>query len=196
MADAVNHRNKKDNDGAALRNWIANEITSQLMELKQQINIELTRDLGALRNQIVSDVTCALSSEIDRKIKIANERASADISRMRNDVANMSSQLVVANDNNIALIKQNTKELMTGIGQHVCNQVYDRVVDEINTTIVPKVDNMVKWVNYNTQDTVDIVDKYRRAVEKQSHDPTKLITDGSRDSRIITPHVRMLFGED
>ena|ERR1700743_2014065 len=170
---------------------IANEITLQLRELKRQINIELTHDLNVLRDQIMADIMHNVTNEIDRKIKHAVEKS---LSEVRSDISNMNSQLVVTNERDAALIKQTTKELITKVSKHVCDEVYGRVVGEINTTIVPKVDNMVKWVNYNMQDGGEIIDKYRRTVENQNE--TLSITDGSRDSRIISPYVRMFFGED
>lgn len=90
-----------------------------------------------------------------------------------------------------------TLALVAAITDQVAEKVYKEVVDEINEKIVPQVNNMVEWVNYNTQDGGEVVDRYRRAAELQANkiDPTvKFITDGKHDKRIISEHVRTFFG--
>src|SRR6185312_6764485 len=104
-------------------------------------------------------------------------------------------QIVVANNQQLAVANEKTREMIIAVGQQVCDTVYERVITEINTEVVPKVNNMVQWVNYNMQDGGEVVDSYRRAVEHQ-HRPDskiKLLTDGKKDKRIITEHIRTFF---
>ena len=92
-----------------------------------------------------------------------------------------------------ALVTAISNQITEKIGQ----EVYQQIIGEINEKIVPQVNNMVEWVNYNTQDGGEVVDSYRRAAELQANkiDPNiRLITDGSKDKRIISEHVRTFFG--
>jgi hypothetical protein len=78
----------------------------------------------------------------------------------------------------------------------VSGDVYNKVISELNTTIVPRLNSALQWVSYNMQDVDSIVDTYRREVETVSSgiDPAQLLlTTGATDKRIITPHVRTFF---
>jgi len=192
-----------------LKKWIQGEITSQLKELKLQLNKEMIEDLDAIRIRIADDVThdvvLRLQGEIERKSKIAVARAAEDL-RKEVDTAVVSqmdkvnNQLALTNDRQLAIVKQNTRELVNAVGQQVTKQVYSKVIGEINTKIVPRVNSMVEYVNYQMQDGGEVVTDYRRAVEAQANKHlqpnTKLITDGKHDKQIISPHVRVFFGDD
>lgn len=168
----------------ALKKWISNEITLQLRELKEEMDRKMEEDLYNLRQQIITEITTSLQYDknlIDKKINDKME--------------SLHGQIVVAGDRQTAAITQNTKELVLSVGKQVQKQVYNQVINEINEKIVPKVNNMVEWVNYNMQDGGEIVSGYRRAVEAQScSDRVKLLTD-TKDKRIISEHVRLVFGE-
>ena len=192
-----------------IKKWIQGEITSQLKELKQQLNRELIEDLDVIRVRITDDVThdvvLRLQGEIERKSKIAVSRVAEDLRKevdatvaARMDKVN--NQLALTNDRQLAIVKQNTKELVNAVGQQVTNQVYSKVIGEINTKIVPRVNSMVEYVNYQMQDGGEVVTDYRRAVEAQANKHlqpgTKLLTDGKHDKQIISEHVRMFFSEE
>lgn len=118
--------------------------------------------------------------------------------------AKMSQQIVVGRDTHqLALEGQlvNMRAIesqLVAVIESQSARVYDQVVADINETIVPQVNNMVEWVNHNMQDGNETVDRFRRAVESQHRlDPRiMLLTDGKRDDRIISPHVRTFFSND
>lgn len=198
---------------ANLRAWISAEITMQLRELKEQINKEVVEDLKILQKtiadevtrEVIGQVTTRMNGDIDRKVKSATTRLvdsarTEIISNVEKKIAHIdrtNNQIVVANNQQLAAANEKTREMIIAVGQQVCDTVYERVITEINTEVVPKVNNMVQWVNYNMQDGGEVVDSYRRAVENQHRpDPKiKLLTDGHRDKRIITEHIRTFFSD-
>lgn len=192
-----------------LKQWISGEITLQLRELKQQINREIIEDLEIIKKQVtedvIRDVTARLQPEIDRKARGAVNRIGDDLRRELDDtvdkkISGMNNQIVLANDRQIAMVKQTTKELVMAVGQQVTNSVYTKVIGEINEKIVPKVNNMVEYVQYQMQDGGEVVTNYRRAVEAQSNKHLqpgmKMITDGKNDRQVISENVRLFFSPD
>ena len=93
-----------------------------------------------------------------------------------------------------------TRELIAVAGQQICEVVYGKLLDEINTNIVPQVNNMVEWVNYNTQDGGEVVDRFRRAAEAAETGAcpdVPMLTQGEKpDSRYIAPFIRKVWGDD
>lgn len=193
----------------SLKQWVSNEITAQLKELKQQINIELAEDLDILRRKISSEVTAdvidKLQMEIDRKVRIAVQRGVDGVKKSVDEtvdkkLSGVNNQIAVANDKQLQIVKQTTRELVAVVGQQVTNTVYNKVIGEINEKIVPKVNNMVQYVNYQLQDGAEIVTDYRRAVETQANKNlqpgVKMLTDGKVDKRVISEHVRTFFSDN
>jgi len=74
--------------------------------------------------------------------------------------------------------------------QEVARVEVERALAVINNEIVPKVENMVQFVRYQTEDGNLAIDEYRRGVEHQ-HAPRN-----TSDPRAITPFVRTLWGDD
>lgn len=176
-----------------LRHWISNEITSQLYELKDQLNKEIAHNMLTLKSQIVQEVTRNLAESKEYN-------STSKVSLNDNESARSKSA-----DNQLAITRQmnEQKKMMLAISQQVCEKmcdqvsesVYNRVVDEIDNKIMPQVNNMVEWVNYNMEDGGVVVDKFRRAVEKQSYNNNKMITDGKNHPGVISPYVRTMFAD-
>jgi len=95
-------------------------------------------------------------------------------------------------DNQLAVI---TQDNILAVMPEFQSRVYEQVVAEINSTIVPVLDKTLKWIGYNLQDGHEVADNYRREFEKQAC-PTLTITDGHVDKRVISPHVRTFFEPD
>ncbi len=197
------------------RRFISGEITTQLRELKKQIDKELQEDIETLRGTIeqlvdsrVAELTRGLES-VDKRVKTVSKNitdvkdAIADVKTEVQGVAAgidgkitaMNGQLVTTGERQLALSKAATKEIIQVVGQKIANDVYDNVLGEINKTIVPKVNDKVNWVNYQTQDTGELITDYRRAVDRVSNSGQKFITDGN-DKHVITPHVRLFFDDN
>ncbi len=169
---------------------ITNEITNQLRELKAQLNKEIVEDLQVMRNEITKAVTAhvdeKIAQEIERQFKAHHTTIAAEVDKK-----------LAASDKQIALSRQSTNDIVQKMGQNIYSEVYGRIMGDINKRIVPEVNKMVQWVNYNMQDGNAIVDSYRRDVEKQSEAERGVLhlTDGKKDERIISPHVRTFFSE-
>ncbi len=163
--------------------WISLEITRQLREMKTQLNREIVEDLHALQKDIMAKVGPMIVEQVNKELDKRTHSMSRDVDK----------KIDAATNKQLAVVNQSTRELADTVG----SEVYNKVLGEINEKVVPKVDNMVRWVNYKTQDTDILVHNYRCAVEKQNRsDPSiRLLTDGQKDDRIITPHVRTFFGD-
>ena len=183
---------RKSNDD--LKQWISAEITNQLKELKDAINRELVNDLKLMQTQITKQVV----AELTPKISYEASKVKSFTDDLRRDMDKSNNQIALTNTQQIVAVKQATRELVMQVGQQITNQVYGKVLGEINEKIVPKVNNMIEFVKYQTQDGGEINDSYRRAVHAQSNphlDSTKLITDGRNDPQILSPHISLFFGD-
>ncbi len=187
-----------------LQLWIRTEIATQILEMKTQINASLVSDLKSIQQQIIDSVTADSDKKIKKHVaKNANYFSGKIDDQIATEVAKSVESNVLmqqSKNNQLAIVrKQETTELVLAVCQKAQTAVYNNVMREINEKVVPKVNNMVQWVNYNMQDGAGVVDDYRRQVEHQSvkFDPNmKLVTDGKRDDRIISPHIRTFFSNE
>lgn len=88
-----------------------------------------------------------------------------------------------------------TKQTMILVGEKIQTDVYNDVMREINTNIAPKVNQAMQWINYNMEDGAATVDSYRREVERQELGDALMITDGTKDNRVISAHVRTYYAD-
>lgn len=189
MTDRTPDRTADDSGfSKSQKSYIRAEITAQLIAVKKQIDVEIAEDIKNLEARLLSAVTSAIGD---------SERKTAETVKKDVDtkVAAAKNQIVLANNNQLATVQETTKQLVQAVGNKIASAVHKRVIDEINRDIVPKVNSMVEYVSYQMQDPGEIVTDYRRAVERQAHGDTKLLTDGN-DSHIISEHVSMFFRED
>ncbi len=139
----------------------------------EQIAAEVSRQLSELKAQIFQE----LDERIERYLhKCDLQKCDLQKTQKTEDLA-----IVDADKRAIA------------IGE----QVYTQIITEINRDVVPKVNQLMQWVNYNMQDGGEIVTDYRRAVEHQTNDGTMLLTDHAEagDDRLIAPNIRLFFSE-
>lgn len=97
-----------------------------------------------------------------------------------------------------ALTTTHSKHELALVSQELQTTVRDAVIADINRTIVPQINKMASWVNFQLQDDDLVVDAYRRGVEQQFRSDTLRLTgaDAANDKRIISPYVSTFFGED
>jgi hypothetical protein len=145
---------------------IAEEITKQLYEFKAQIMAECE----ALINKKIKKLQRNQTDAVTNAVTSQNDRA--------------------------LVVQKETEKMILAVGMEVQKSVYNKVMTEINTNVMPKVERVMDRINYHMEDGDAVVDSYRREVEKQSNPGIKRITDGKKDDRIITAHVRTFFGED
>jgi hypothetical protein len=167
--------------------FIRAEITAQLLLMKRQIDLEIAEDIKGVEERIKTHIA---SAEQRTTAAVAEVRSSVDTK-----VTAAKSQIVLANNNQLATVQEQTKQMMQAVGQQITNAAYKRVIADINRDIVPKVNSMVEFVNYQMQDPGEIVTDYRRAVHQQANEGQKLLTDGN-DKHVISEHVSLFFRED
>ncbi len=184
------------------------EITAQLIAMKTQLNKEMLADLTALQKSLREEFSNNNSSsstndsaKISRLVQECNS-LKTEVQSLRsrieiNDKTIKESASAARNqqNNQLAIVKQSTGELMKVAAQQIERNVFNKVVREIDTKIVPKIDNMVRYVNYSMQDGAELINDFRREVETQNVD-VRAITDGKKDTRVISPHVRTFFSND
>lgn len=182
-------------------NAISAEITSQMLELKLQLNKEIVEDLQVMKTQIMEEVDAKINLAVSAAVATAITNVKRELVTVANTAGSnaakttldsLNKQIVVSDQNRAKM----TMELVAAVSDKLSEDIYNTVMEDINTNIAPKVNQVMSWVNYNMQDGNEIVDQYRRAADKQSNDSTKLLTYGKTDKRIITPHIRTVFGND
>lgn len=171
--------------------FIRSEITSQLVALKKQIDLEIAEDIARIDSKIADAIRDALakqSTAVDQKCAEAVRAVDAKIATAKN-------QITVANNGQLVQSQEQTRQMIQAVGQQITNATYKRVIAEINREIVPKVNSMVEFVNYQMQDPGEIVTDYRRAVNSSQNDGAKMLTDGD-NRHVISEHVSLFFRED
>jgi len=154
---------------ANLQQQICDEISVQMRLVEARLLAVINERLDALahdRLQLGLEVKAQLGSEVKAQLE-------AQLGMQLQSQAQAQSQL-------------------SCIGDQLGEKVYSQIIKEINTTIVPRIDKMVEWINYNIQDDDNTVRDYLSAVELVSN-PTGSLTNGKTDSRFITPYVRTFF---
>lgn len=156
---------------------ISAEITRQLVLLKYQLDFEINKDKTQILSYIDQQLA-ELKDDINRRFTQLESSLDSKIN----------SQLTVTEKNQLAVVEQ-TRELMTRdisrISTHMANRVYDKITDDINTKIAPKLENLVQYVAYNNQDTNELITRYRAAVTRDEN--TKMLSykqDGQISDKI------------
>jgi hypothetical protein len=91
----------------------------------------------------------------------------------------------------------NSKALINKAVQMACDVVYDQVIGDINEKIVPQLDKAMNWVSYSIEDGSETTDKFRRKVDAvYANDGSRALTDGKKDERNITEHMRLFFADN
>jgi hypothetical protein len=182
-----------------------------ITEVANIINAQLTRDLRDMRNRITEDVLLACREMISKEVATAladgkNNKMRSEINRckeeikaevsasIKEDIADVSKQIVVSNNKQLAI----TKKLTQDVSAVVSRQVHASVIDEINRTIVPELDKMSQWVQYNTEDTTDMITSYRKAVHNQARQSDALMI-GSGDpekDKLVNFQKSLMFFSD
>ena len=100
--------------------------------------------------------------------------------------------ILAAVEANCAIVRANKVALVNEIG---C-VVYDKVIDELNTKVLPRVNRAIDWMEYKTEDTDTLITSYRHAVTAQARQEEQLKTltcEGMDTSHIISEHVSLFF---
>ena len=78
--------------------------------------------------------------------------------------------------------------------QRASKEVYKRVMNEINTKIVPKMAGTMEMLRYHMEDPGEVINNYRQAVGNQGEN-VRTLTNG--DTRgIVSENVSVFFRED
>lgn len=161
-------------------------VRAEVARLRDEINKDLVRDLEELRSVITKDVLAVMQEEFKRRDSQTKEA--------------LDKQIATANNKQLAITKAATKELAVAVSEQATRNAYQMIMKKVNETIIPQINNMVEWVNYNTQDTGELITNYRRAVEQQSHsEDVKLIGSSKGEDKKSWGHngnIRLYFNDD
>lgn len=195
-------------NNAAIRRMVAEEVHKMKTEVSEALLTELREMREIITREVMDTIQTYLDQELTRIPRSRNGPvSSANIQEVKREVMEemdrklegMNNQIVLSNNKQILATKQLTKEMAGAITAAASKQVYQAVISEINTKIVPKVNDMVQWVNYNMQDTGELITDYRRAVEEQSRGGDMKLLASSRGedkSRWAGGNVGLFFTED
>jgi hypothetical protein len=156
---------------------ISEEITRQLSLLKRQIDAEIKRDLAAMKDSIVREMRSYVDNKIDSEIASTRNKLSEDVNK----------QIVAANGGV-------SKDLVMSVANNAGQQVYKKIITDLNKTIVPKIEHLDLMMKYRDDDTHQLLNNYRYAVFEQHNPDAKMITDGK--SLHISEHVNLFFNEN
>jgi hypothetical protein len=175
---------------------LRDEIQRQLVLLKRQLDKELAEDLKKLRTELRAEILAELRGAArDAAVDAARDAARDAV---RAEIPKAKSELESTLNNQLATRSETAgRELVATACRQMGNVVYKKVIEEVNHTLVPKIDNMATWLNYQTQDTAELVNDYRRAVYKQNCEGQLALTDGGKPNKpYIQPGVDVFFGEN
>ena len=155
---------------STIQQFIRDEITKQLVVMKRQIDLEISRDIKKLRSDLIEEI-----GQIQKTVSVGLD----DVNK----------QLVSVDS---GMNRESTLALCDSMGK----SDYNKIMGDLNKTIVPRVNALMQSVSYHSQDTTELITDYRRAVYQQAEQcgTTKKITDGK--SKDISQHVSLFFGED
>lgn len=128
------------------------------------------------------------TADIDRLSDYVTNAVAAESRRLSEQVG--SSQLVLANQ------AEETKELICNMAEQMQMQIYSDVIAEINAEVAPRIASMAEWISFSTADGGEIVTQYRRESEARLNGDLLLLTDGSKDGRMLSAHVRTFRAYD
>jgi hypothetical protein len=177
---------------------MAAEITAQLREMKAQIDKDLQMDLKTMSDMITRTLALKITATVTADVLATLRQEMATMVTSAAEKAATSAVQKAAPARGELVTLSATQDMVLDMGNKVQNVVYNRVIAAINTEIMPKVNNLAQWANYQFQDCDELVDNYRRGVEAQSREEGNIarITDGRKDKTIISPHVRTLWDDD
>lgn len=150
--------------------------------MKRQLDKEIAEDFAQLR----AEIRAIAREEAQRAAEDATAGVAATVS------ATVNNQLALS----AAGTETKNRELMLATCKQLGSAIYSKVITEVNQTIAPKLDKMESWVNYQTQDTTELITDYRRAVYDQTKDDQLLLTDGGKPNKpFLRKGVDVFFGE-
>lgn len=184
---------------------VSSEVTQQLRLMKQQLDKELADDLRLIREQITRDilekvesmVNTAVVRELDSRLRKNNDDLKKDVDAMvGKKIADVNKQIAITGDRQLALSGQASQEVALKLSKQVATEVYKKVISDVNKEILPKFNDAVQWMNYQTQDTTELLTNYRRKVNDVSNGDGKKLLTNKNDGRVINEHVSLFFGQD
>lgn len=150
-------------------------IDTEMQTLKTNMYKELHEYLVNMQNKITQDIIASLN----------NNNKSELIENIKKDITcDMDNKI---NKQLIAINSAETKKMILTVGNEIQTNVYNKIIEEINVKVVPKVDSMMKWVNHQTIDGDSLINQYRQDLYSPDD---KAIMD-TNNKNYISPFVRL-----
>ncbi len=122
-----------------------------LRELKTKCDEDLTRQVEMLMKEI-------------NALKAENAVIKRELLVMKKEVNGLKTGLVDQNAMLISTSQNNELALNTTAGLET--KIYNKIVTEINRDLMPKFNNMAKFIQYHTQDDQEIINRFRYGLDK------------------------------
>jgi hypothetical protein len=159
-------------DANAVRRIVNEEVSKRMIELKKALDAELKSDFIAFRGSIMAEIEKSKRTEIDTLQTKINE---------------MNGQLIVTSEKNALAIRENMQALV----QTVVRKAKDDIMNDIDTTIIPRINNAIDLINYNSPDVESIITEERLLDPRIGPQPKN-----KSDDRFMRTNVMKMFGEN
>ena len=148
---------------------------------------ELTLALDGLQRRILEQIQPMVRDEIRRCVRAELDQQKSTIVKDVKNELDGGMQLVIARNNDLQV--QTVKQISNEVGA----KIYKKIVDDINTKIVPQVERVAEWVNYNVQDGTEIVNEYRQGVQRAATSGHLAIKAGDSRANAVSEFQRKTF---
>ncbi len=149
---------------------LANDMSAALTVLHKRITQEYSAKFAALEKR-VADLENATKTAKQEAAAARQEAAAArqDLVATRTDIVLAKKELAKREDNAAVLAKMDellavTDKKINDIMPIVAKETTSRVLAVVERDIVPKVNSAIQWMAYQTSDTAEVVDDYRKNV--------------------------------
>jgi len=179
---------------------ITRAVTKQIAAFRQQWDTEIEGIIAQLMREVMKDMVKSTVQEycapLLRDMKSEAVNAAAAVAQT---VAESHA------DSRALTVRSVAADLVVRQGKKIAESVRAEILAEINEKVVPKVDNLMKYVKFNTEDPMESINDYRFDVMMRGPDAkTNLLENkvtGEAPSRDrsgvkLSPYVGTVWGEN
>lgn len=185
----------------ALAAAVADEVAKQINTFRQQFDADIEGIISQLMREVMGGlVRDAVKEYCDPLLRTMKSEAVTAAAAAAQTVAESHA------DSRALTVRNLTADLVVRHGKKIAETVRAEVMAEINEKVVPKVDNMMKYVRFNTEDPMESINDYRKDVMLRDSGARKNLLEGRitggetkadpRGGMKISPYVGTVWGEN
>lgn len=168
-------------------------LQSKMRAMKETIDKETNDKLRSLESKMTQLITTEISKHNNLSAQATQQKIDHLTKVVREEISSTRTQ---PGPNNQLAVKQSAELALV-----IEKKVEKNVLAKVEKIYGPRIEKVSEWVQYNTQDTVGLVNDYRMGVcGIDKNTPTPLITNGATGSKYKTtqfgPYTQFAFGDD